>query len=198
MRVNLLPGERVIVRTRPSLLPLAGPVVGGFVVLAAGGFGLGYLGGRQLPELGEWQVVLLLLAIAVVVLLLVLVVVRPLVRWSSTRYVLTSLRLIHRRGAGRRTEHDIPLSSGLQVRTEQSLLQRLTGSGTLMVGAHAAHAERYRDVPQVRRFKEYLGLVVSELPSIHGIDGVDRDSGPQYSREGTSGPWEEWHRGRPE
>ncbi|THJ67814.1 PH domain-containing protein [Arthrobacter echini] len=185
MRVKLLPGERVIVRTRPSPLPLVRPVLGGFVVLAAGGFCLGYLGRGSLAQLGEWQPVVLLLAFAVVVLLLLVVVIRPLIRWSSTRYVLTSRRLIHRRGVSRRIEQDIPLSSGLQIHTEQRLLQRMTGSGTLLIGPYYDRAYPYRDVPQIATFKEYLGLAISELPSTRILDGVDMDSGGHYYRGGT-------------
>ncbi len=184
MRVKLLPGEYVIVRTRPVPLRLIGPLVGGFLVLGSGGFVLGYLGHRTLPDLGDWQPVLLLVALAVVVLLLLFVVVRPLVRWSSTRYVLTSRRLIHRRGVGRHIEDDLPLSGGLQVRTERGLLQRMAGSGTLRVGGYADRSHCYRDIPQIATFKEYLGLAISELPPGGILDGVDMDSGRQHYRGG--------------
>lgn len=193
MRIKLLPGERVLVRTRPNPLPLVGPVIAGFVLLAAGGFGLGYLGRRDLPGgLAEWQPVLLLGALAVVALLLLRVVVRPLVRWSSNRYVLTSMRLIHRRGATRRTEHQINLSAISQLQTEQGLLQRMVGSGTLIADLGFDRAHAYRHVPQIATFKEYVVQAIGDLPLTRMFDGVDMEIDPQYARGGLPRTQQEW------
>ncbi|MDQ0734107.1 PH domain-containing protein [Arthrobacter agilis] len=194
MRIRLLPGERVLVRTRPNPLPLVGPVVAGFVLLGAGGFGLGYLTGRPLPGLADWQPVLALAALAVVVLLLVRITVRPLIRWSGNRYVLTSMRLIHRRGATRRTEHQINLSAISQLQTEQGLLQRLVRSGTLVVDLGFDRTHAYPDVPQVATVKEYVVQAIGELPLTRMFDGVDMEIDPQYAHGGTPGVQQEWAR----
>lgn len=193
MRIKLLPGERVVVRTRPNPLPLVGPVVTGFLILAAGGFGLGYLARRELSgSLAGWQPLILMAVLAVVVLLLLRVVVRPLVRWSSNRYVLTSMRLIHRRGAARRTEHQINLSAISQLQTEQGLLQRMVGSGTLVADLGFDRAHAYRDVPQIATFKEYVVQAIGELPLTRMFDGVDMEIDPQYARGGTPRMQQEW------
>lgn len=198
MRIKLLPGERVIVRTRPNPLPLVGPVVAGFIILAAGGFVLGYLGRSSLSgSLADWQPVVLLVVLAVVVLLLLRVVVRPLVRWSSNRYVLTSMRLIHRRGATRRTEHQINLSAISQLQTEQGLLQRMVGSGTLIADLGFDRAHGYRDVPQVGTFKEYVVQAISELPLTRMFDGVDMEIDPQYARGQEPRVQQEWRSEQP-
>lgn len=198
MRIKLLPGERVIVRTRPNPLPLVGPVVAGFIILAAGGFVLGYLGRSSLSgSLADWQPVVLLVVLAVVVLLLLRVVVRPLVRWSSNRYVLTSMRLIHRRGATRRTEHQINLSAISQLQTEQGLLQRMVGSGTLIADLGFDRAHDYRDVPQIGTFKEYVVQAISELPLTRMFDGVDMEIDPQYARGQEPRVQQEWRSEQP-
>ncbi|TKV27850.1 PH domain-containing protein [Arthrobacter sp. NamB2] len=198
MRIKLLPGERVIVRTRPNPLPLVGPVVAGFIILAAGGFVLGYLGRSSLSgSLADWQPVVLLVVLAVVVLLLLRVVVRPLVRWSSNRYVLTSMRLIHRRGATRRTEHQINLSAISQLQTEQGLLQRMVGSGTLVADLGFDRAHDYRDVPQIGTFKEYVVQAISELPLTRMFDGVDMEIDPQYARGQEPRVQQEWRSEQP-
>ncbi len=187
MRIKLLPGERVLVRTRPNPLPLVGPVLAGFVLLGVGGFGLGYLTGRSVPGLAEWQPVIALAALAAVVLLLVRFTVRPLVRWSGNRYVLTSMRLIHRRGATRRTEHQINLSAISQLQTEQGLVQRMVRSGTLVVDLGFDRAHAYPHVPQVATFKEYVVQAIGELPLTRMFDGVDMEIDPQYAHGGTPG-----------
>lgn len=193
MRIKLPPGERVLVRTRPNPLPLVGPVLAGFVILAVGGFGLGYLGRQDLPGgLPNWQPVLLPLAFAVVALLLFRVVVWPLVRWSSNRYVLTNMRLIHRHGMTRRTEHQLDLSAVSQLQIEQGLLQRLVGSGTLTAGLGFDRTHTYRDVPRIRTFREYVVQAIGDLPRTRMFDGVDMDIGPQHARGGTS--WDQHER----
>lgn len=192
MRIRLLPGERVIVRTRPNPLPLAGPVLAGFVLMAAGGYGLGLLAGRDVLGLGDWRPVLFSAALAVVVLLLLRVLIRPLVRWSSNRYVLTNMRLIHRRGVTRRTEHQINLSAVSQLQTEQGLMQRIVGSGTLIADLGFDRTHGYRDVPHIATFKEYVVQAIGELPLTRMFDGVDMEIDPQYARGGTPRVQQEW------
>ncbi len=192
-----MPGERVLVRTRPNPLPLVGPVIAGFILLAVGGFGLGLLAGRDVLGLGDSQPVLFAVVLAAVVLLLLRVVVRPLVRWSSNRYVLTSMRLIHRRGAARRTEHQINLSAISQLQTEQGLLQRMVGSGTLIADLGFDRAHAYRDVPHITTFKEYVVQAIGELPLTRMFDGVDMEIDPQYARGGTPRAQQEWRGEQP-
>lgn len=192
-----MPGERVLVRTRPNPLPLVGPVIAGFTLLAVGGFGLGLLAGRDVLGLGDSQPVLFAVVLAAVVLLLLRVVVRPLVRWSSNRYVLTSMRLIHRRGAARRTEHQINLSAISQLQTEQGLLQRMVGSGTLIADLGFDRAHAYRDLPHITTFKEYVVQAIGELPLTRMFDGVDMEIDPQYARGGTPRAQQEWRGEQP-
>lgn len=185
MRVRLLPGERVIVRTRPNPLPLVWPLVAGFALLAVGGFGIGYVLRRELPGvLADWQPVLLLVVIAVVLVLLLQVLVRPLVRWAGNRYVLTSMRLIHRSGVSRRTEHQINLTAISQVLLEQRLVQRMVGSGTLVVDLGFDRAHHYPDMPRIVTFKDYMMQAIAELPLTRMFDGVDMEIDPQYARDG--------------
>ncbi len=193
MRIKLLPGERVVVRTRPSALPLVAPVTAGFLILAVGGFALGYLArGDSAAGLADWHAAVMLAVLGVVVLLLARVVVRPLARWSSNRYVLTSMRLIHRRGATRRTEHQINLSAISQLQTEQSFLQRMVGSGTLIADLGFDRTHPYRNVPRIATFKEYVVQAISELPLTRMFDGVDMEVDPQYDRGGTPWAQQEW------
>ncbi|WP_104168358.1 PH domain-containing protein [Arthrobacter sp. SX1312] len=198
MRIRLLPGERVLVRTRPNPLPLAGPVVAGFLLLAVGGFGLGYLARPDLPAgVAEWQPVLLPVVFGVAVLVFLWVVGRPLLRWAGNRYVLTSMRLIHRSGTGRRSEHQINLSAISQLQTDQGLMQRMVGSGTLIADLGFDRAHAYRHVPQIATFKDYVVQAIGELPLTRMFDGVDMEIDPQYARGGTLRVQQEWRDTQP-
>lgn len=62
-------------------------------------------------------------------------VARPLVAWRSTHYVLTTHRLVVRRGLVVRHVRDLRLAGVTDVRCRQTLPQRLLGSGTVVVEA---------------------------------------------------------------
>ncbi|WP_216698958.1 hypothetical protein, partial [Arthrobacter sp. Br18] len=88
-----------MVRTRASPMPLAWPVAASVVLLGVGGFVCGWLGTAPLPDaLRDWRPVLTLLSAGLFLVVLVQLFGRPFVRWLNNRYVLTSMRLIHRRG----------------------------------------------------------------------------------------------------
>jgi len=106
--------------------------------------------------------------------------------------VLTSMRLIHRRGAARRSEHQINLSAISQLQTEQGLTQRMVGSGTLIADLGFDRAHAYRDVPQLGTFKECVVQAIIELPLTRMFDGVDMEIDPQYARGRTPSVQQEW------
>jgi hypothetical protein len=135
--------------------------------------------------LEQWQGLLLPVACVLFLLLPLRAVVWPLLRWSSNRYVLTTTRLIHRYGVLRRTEKQISLSAISQLQTEQSLLQRIVGSGSLTADLGFDRAHAYRHLPQVTAFKEHVIQAISELPLTRMFDGVDMDIDAQYARGGT-------------
>ncbi len=197
MRIRLSPGERVVVRTRTDPARLAWPVAASVVLLGLGGFALGRLSTALLPEaLQAWRPALVLLAAGLLLALLARLFVRPFARWLNNRYVLTSMRLIHRRGSVRRSEHQIPLSAVYQLDTMQSLFQRFVGSGTLLVDLGRDRVVTYRNVPQVHVFKDYVVAAVSELPLTLMFDGVDMEIDSDYARREEPGANQEWRGGR--
>ncbi|WP_196821892.1 PH domain-containing protein [Arthrobacter sp. CAN_A6] len=196
MRIRLSPGERVVVRTRADPARLAWPVAASVVLLGLGGFALGRLSTVLLPgELLAWRPVLVLLAAVLLLALLARLFVRPFVRWLNNRYVLTSMRLIHRRGAARRSEHQIPLSAVYQLDISQSLFQRFVGSGTLLVDLGRDRMVTYRNVPRIHVFKDYVVAAVSELPLTLMFDGVDMEIDSTYAQREDPGANQEWRGG---
>ena len=193
MRLKLDPGEQVIVLARPQARRLFWPAVVFLAVLGAAGFGLGWLSRRGLPGwIAEW-VPLLRAAVLVVAGALVLrVCLVPLLRWLSTRYLLTSRRLLVRRGWGRRSEQEVPLAGIYALRTEQTLLQRMLRSGSLHADMGYGRFWRLPDVPEVVRFRGLVVRAIEELPrtamfdGFDGVDGVDMErlQQPEYGEEG--------------
>lgn len=174
MRLKLAPGERVLVRTRPQPRALTGPFGLSLLVLAAGGFALGWLGRNALPEpAAQWQPWAVAAVPVLCALVLLRVFVRPFLDWFSASYMLTSRRILFRRGVARRREHEIALAGIYQLDTVQTLFQRLTGSGTLAVDLGHDRVVTYADVPQVHTFKAFVVAAIRDLPLTAMFDGVD-------------------------
>jgi uncharacterized membrane protein YdbT with pleckstrin-like domain len=75
----------------------------------------------------------------------------PVVRWRTTHFVVTDRRVLVREGVLSRHGMDIPLKriSGVQVR--HSLLERMLGSGTLVIESESDESLEFDDVPGVRQ-----------------------------------------------
>lgn len=90
----------------------------------------------------------LILAVAVVVV--GWWVVRPWLRWLTTRYVVTTRRVMIRQGPVRRRGRDIPLSRINDVSFDCTLLERLLRCGTLTIESAGEHGQiALGDVPGV-------------------------------------------------
>lgn len=176
MRIRLEPAEHVVVRTRPHPRRLILPFCAALLILAGTGYGLGWFS-RARPTLGwePWEPALVTGFIAVAALLLFRIFIQPLLQWSGTRYVLTSRRLIRRSGFARRSEREVRLTGIFQIITEQTLVERLTGGGSLIIDLGRDRFLSFADVPQVHTFKQYMVSAISDLPLTAMFDGVDME-----------------------
>jgi len=120
----LADGEQVVLALHPHGRALAVPVVALLLLLGAGGFLLGELP----PDPAVRSVLGVVLALLLVRLCLV-----PWLRWRSTRLVVTDERLLLRAGVVRGTSRELPLDDVVDVSTERGPLDRLLGSGTLVL-----------------------------------------------------------------
>ena len=84
-------------------------------------------------------------------------VVRPLVNWWFTRYVLTTERLITRRGLVAQSGIEIPLERITNVNFSQSIFERLVGAGDLLVeSAGETGQSAFVNIPHPDRFQALL------------------------------------------
>jgi uncharacterized membrane protein YdbT with pleckstrin-like domain len=97
------------------------------------------------------------IALAVVALVVVLTwVARPLLRWRTTSYELTSRRLRLRAGIITRTGRDFPLSKISDVSFQQGLLDRLLGCGRLIVESPGERGQ----------------LILTEIPHVQDVQAT--------------------------
>ncbi len=84
-------------------------------------------------------------------------VVRPVVDWWMTRYVLTTERLITRRGLIALSGIEIPLERITNVNFSQSFWERFLGAGDLLVeSAGTTGQSRFANIPRPDRFASVL------------------------------------------
>lgn len=185
IRLNLAPGERIIVAGRPHARQLLWPLVLAVMVCAAAGFGCGYLDRDALPgQLADWRGYLQTAVVVIAAVLLARFCVPPVLRWAFSRYIVTNQRLIHRQGVLRRRERELALASVFQLEAWQTVPDRMQRSGTLVVDVGYGQAVHYEHVPEVHRFKAIVLAAIGQLPMTAMFDGVDIDGDGEYDYEG--------------
>ncbi|RCW39171.1 PH (Pleckstrin Homology) domain-containing protein [Halopolyspora algeriensis] len=86
----------------------------------------------------------------------------PLLRWNTTHFVVTSHRLMVREGVFTRSGIDIPMSRINSVRFRHGLVDRVLGSGTLIVESASDEPLEFDDIPGVERVHALLYREVNE------------------------------------
>ncbi len=88
---------------------------------------------------------------------MVYLVVRPVVKWAFTQYVLTNERLITRSGMIARTGIEIPLENITNVVFNQGILERILKGGDLLIeSAGESGQSRFQDIPRPDDFQSLL------------------------------------------
>jgi uncharacterized membrane protein YdbT with pleckstrin-like domain len=149
--------ERSVLILHPHWKVLVGPVIFGVLIIAAAAAVTAVIPAGA--QAGTERLVVL----AVAVLLVLTAVLRPVLRWKTTTYELTTGRLRVREGIISRRGRDIPLTRVSDVSFTRSLLDRLVGAGRLVVESPGEHGQIVlTDIPQVERVQAILFELVEE------------------------------------
>ncbi len=149
--------ERSVLILHPHWKVLVGPVIVGLLIIAAAAAVTAVIPAGA--QAGTERLVVL----AAAVLLLLTAVLRPVLRWKTTTYELTTGRLRVREGIITRRGRDIPLTRVSDVSFTRSLLDRLVGAGRLVVESPGEHGQIVlTDIPQVVRVQAILFELVEE------------------------------------
>lgn len=175
--------EEVVAHLHPHALAVVRPVV---CLLALAGFGS--FAAAAVPA-GPWQGSLRLMVLGIALVLGTVLVVRPLARRAATHYVLTTHRLLVRRGALRRNGHDIPLARISDVTYRQTLGQRLLRSGTVEVRFAGVPGEALLE--RVPRCEQVVGLL-QDLVREEYRGGADGTAEPFLGSDGTTAIHDRW------
>lgn len=170
MRKDLVPGEQVIVTTRPQPRKLAGPAAAFIAAPAAAAFASAWIirgeAARLLPFLDpQWSPWLVTGCIAAVAWIWLAYCLPRLLRWQGTRYTLTSRRIVARYGMLKRRDQQVNLAAVRNLTVTQSVLQRVLRSGNISLETGYQGTVTFSDVPEAVRFREFILDALDELPA---------------------------------
>ncbi|MGG5172051.1 PH domain-containing protein [Pseudarthrobacter sp. J1738] len=195
MRKELLPNEQVIVSTRPQPRALFWPVLVFVVVPATAAFASAWLSRGRLHQAFAWADPLwdpwLMLACGAAAVWVILFYSLPRVlRWNSTRYILTSLRIVEKRSMLGRKDRQYSLSTVRDISVQQTLLQRILHSGNITLDSGHFGSSAFVDVPEVIKFRNLLLEAMRELPKTELYRGNPGQDDELRDFSDPSLPWE--------
>jgi uncharacterized membrane protein YdbT with pleckstrin-like domain len=154
---TLTEDEHLVLRLHPHWKTLIWPVSVAVLVVAAA-----LIAEVVIPSNSAAPVERLVVA-AVAILAVMLWLIVPVLRWRTTTYELTTRRLRVRSGIATRRGRDIPLARINDVSFEKGLLDRLLGSGRLVVESAGEHGQiLLNDIPRVEFTQATLFRLVEE------------------------------------
>jgi len=150
-------GEAVLLHTRTHWKALLGAIawillgIVGFVLLLA-----------LLPD-GGFEDVVQWVGVAVIVVVLIWFAVVPLIRWLSSSYTITTLRILERHGIVKQSGRNIPLKRVSGVSFEKGIIDRALGCGTLLIESSAETSNVvFNDVPDVENVQRILTDLITD------------------------------------
>lgn len=179
---QLAPGENVIFSTRAHWKRLVGPVLVTVATVVVGTYLL--LEVVPSPQDHAWQ--RWIIAILGILLLLAFAL-WPFLTWIGSTDTLTDRRLVNIRGVVSRERIDVPVARVHSVRSHRTLLDRVLGSGTMVLGLADGQELRIRDVAHLeRRMLQVQRLLGAEPAAGAATPAVDRPE-PAEEREPAAG-----------
>lgn len=153
----LAKGERVERSIHPHWLTVVGPLLFGLVLVAAAIAVVALSPDDSTGNLVQW------ISIAVLAVVAIPTVLVPFLRWRTTHYVVTSHRVMVRRGILNKSGKDITLSKITDVSFEQSLLDRIINSGSLRIeSAGDSPDELLRNIPHSNHVQQLINRLIDE------------------------------------
>jgi uncharacterized membrane protein YdbT with pleckstrin-like domain len=170
--------EEIVEHLHPHWITLVGPVFIFIVVCALSGVAIAFLPDSTTDHSAHQY---LLLAILLVALLLMLwLVLLPVIRWRSTHYVITSHRVLIRRGVLNHVGRDITLARINDVAYEQSIWDRIVRSGSLTIESAGEHGqETLVNIPRANEIQQTLNRLVEadSMRRSRGYQSPDQQHG---------------------
>jgi len=149
---SLNPGEQVAIDVRPHWKYLAGPIFAVAVVVVGSVVALV----ENVPHWAE-------LALAALLVLCLLWLAGRYTRWVTTSFVVTTERLILRKGILRHTVREILLDRLTDITYNQSLLDRMMGCGDILLESPGRDSQEvFPDLPHPVRIQNEIYRLINQ------------------------------------
>jgi uncharacterized membrane protein YdbT with pleckstrin-like domain len=151
-------GEEIVLNLRPHWRRVVVPVV--LIPIVAGVASYLWFVVPHGSTRGPLRIAIVVVALAV----LLWWSLRPWLKWLTTRYVMTTRRVVTRTGVLSRKGRDVPMTRINDVSFSHTVVERIFGSGTLVIESAGERGQiMLSDVPHVEAVQRDLyGLVEEE------------------------------------
>jgi uncharacterized membrane protein YdbT with pleckstrin-like domain len=150
-------GEEIVRNLRPQWRRVALPVALLPIVVGLTSYGWFALPNDSARKWLRWVI------LAAAVIILVWWSLRPFLNWLTTRYVVTNRRVLMRNGLMSRSGRDVPLTRVNDVSFTRSVVERIFGSGTLIIESAGDRGQVIlKDVPDVEAVQRDIYRLVED------------------------------------
>ncbi|GLW05427.1 hypothetical protein Misp01_05570 [Microtetraspora sp. NBRC 13810] len=157
---HLTDGETLVSSFHPHWKRLVVPVVAFVLIVVAAAAAIWFL-----PSDFSYAFQARIAVAVIAVLLLIVWSVVPYLQWRTTSYLLTSHRFTISSGLLSKSTDEIPMSKVNTVSSDQTLVERLFGSGTLVVESAGERGQlALRDIPRIQEVRSQLFRLVEDAP----------------------------------
>jgi uncharacterized membrane protein YdbT with pleckstrin-like domain len=151
--------EEIVEHLHPHWLTLVPAVLAFLVICALSGVAIAFLPSGD--DNANARHLLLLAILVVAAALLLWLALAPLIRWRSTHYVITTRRVLIRRGVFKHVGRDITLGRISDVAYEQTLSDRIFRSGTLHIESAGENGqETLVNIPRANDVQQTLNRLI--------------------------------------
>ena len=149
---SLNPGEQLAIDVRPHWQYLAGPLFAVAVVVVGSVVAL-------VEDVPHWAEV----ALAVLLVLCLVWLLGRYIKWVTTSFVVTTERLIMRKGVLRRSVREILLDRLTDITYNQTLLDRIMGCGNILLESPGRDSpETFPDLPHPVRIQNEIYRLINQ------------------------------------
>jgi membrane protein YdbS with pleckstrin-like domain len=164
--------EELLLHRHPHWKMLILPSITFVLATGLAGVALGVAGARLESTAADVATIAALVVWAAIVGWRCLV---PLVSWKCTHFIVTDRRVLVRQGVLTHSGIDIPMSRISNVQFRHGLLDRMLGTGTLIIASASDDPLEFDDIPQVQRVHSLLYQQVFDYMDFRRESVHDRD-----------------------